>query len=446
MPKFPIPRETQRFLLTIALMAVVLSIGLTAYRIVRAHQTPGPFDPARQGFCDFQNGVYFPSLAFRHGLSPYGQQYAREYPVERSIPFFSPAIVAAHVPFTWLSLPVAECLYFIGMLLLIAAIASLTAQWTTRSVSAAAEACMLDNRLSTRLVFAAVVLALVTTRGGQQTLFTGYFTFELVLASLLAVHYARSRPWLSACALIVVSAKPNYVLPLALLMLCRGNVKAVLAGGVLSAALAIAAFAWIMPPGGASELLEQIQQTQDIHRGDAVERPINTWIRVDILAIVAKWTESDPAELATLLVMLGFLIPAGVMISRREFGQSSASHTHTAIDLSGTVILLTALVSVYHHVYDALTLLAPAAALAIGAHTDWQAMRPRGRMLLCGLLLAPGANYLSSQKFLAAWTPESPVYMLLTSVNAVLLFIAWLWLLVLLYRQTSGERATCSRS
>ena len=76
----------------------LLLIAITAARIVAKHQTPGPFNPAAQGYCDFHNGVYFPSLAFINGFSPYSQEFAQSYPVERSMPFYSPFVLALHSP------------------------------------------------------------------------------------------------------------------------------------------------------------------------------------------------------------------------------------------------------------------------------------------------------------------------------------------------------------
>lgn len=424
----------------IALALCACVVGGTALRIVREHQTPGPFDTTRQGFCDFQNGVYFPSLAFRHGLSPYSQSYAASYPVERSIPFYSPVILAAHVPFTWLELQAAEMVYFVWMLLIVTAIAACVTYWHQQQS---------DGAVWRWDLFACLALGMVATRSGQQTLFTGYFTFELVLASLVAVHYAQSRPLLSALALVIVSAKPNYVLPIALLMLCRGNFKAVILGGIFSATLAIAAFAWIMPVGGVSELLEQIQQTQEIHRSDPIERPVNNWIRIDALAIIAKWTASDPAELLTLAVMLAMLVPAGALLwlhhhpSWNLFNQTDTS-THnahpsgSALGLSGGLVLLTSVVSVYHHVYDGLVMAATVAGLVIGT-LDWKQTGKTTRWLLAGCLLFPAVNYLSSQKLLNALQAEGHLFQLITSANAVVLLCGWLMMLGLLVHRVRGR-------
>lgn len=422
--------SSRQWITWVALSLFAGVTAATAVRVVREHQTPGPFDSARQGFCDFHNGVYFPSLAFRHGLSPYSQTYAENYPVERSVPFFSPVILAAHVPFSWLELHAAEIVYFVWMLLLVGAIAACVTHWYRESQEGS------HWRWD---LFACIALGLVATRSGQQTLFTGYFTFELIFASLLAVHYGQSRPLLSALALVLVSAKPNYVLPIALLMLCRGNFKAVILGGIVSATLAAGAFAWIMPVGGVSELLEQIKQTQEIHRSDPIERPVNNWIRIDALAIIAKWTATDPNELLTLAVMLVMLLPAGVLLWLHHHPKQGPAPTGSTLEPSGAVVLLTSVVSVYHHVYDGLLMVAPGTALLLGT-ADWKQLVRPARWLLAGALLFPAVNYLSSQKLLNALQIEGQVFQVITSVNAWVLLAGWLMMLGVL-RQRVADRS-----
>ncbi len=44
-------------------------------------------------------------------MSPYGAEFASTYPVARACPAYSPSIIALHVPFTLLSLPLADVVY-----------------------------------------------------------------------------------------------------------------------------------------------------------------------------------------------------------------------------------------------------------------------------------------------------------------------------------------------
>lgn len=402
-------------------MALIGVITISAIRIVRSYQPPGPFDSDRQGYCDFHNGVYFPSLAFRSGISPYGQDYARDYPVERSIPFFSPAILLLHAPFTWLALSWAEFVYFLWMVGLVLAIAVLISHWLLQGDEEQADRFRWDYVLT-------IALGILISRGGQQTIFTGYFTFELVLATLLAVHYARTKPWLSALALVVVSAKPNYALPLGILMLARGDIKPLLAGGVLSVVLAIGSAAWILPDTGIHGLLQQIQHTQEIHRADPIEDPRNNWIRIDSLAIIAKWTNWSPTESAYLLGMLVLLAPAIVRLCS-AFERHPADEG-TVIEPAGGLLLVTSLVTVYHQVYDSLILFPFLAGLILGIRKSTARLGVAARYFLIALLAFPSLNYLSSQMILNKFEISGALFQVVTSLNAVALFIAWILLLI----------------
>ena len=195
----------------VASCLLLLGLVLTAARIVRKYQTPGPFDENNQGYCDFHNGIYYPTLALLSGVSPYGPEYAAEYPVARQIPFFSPAILVVHAPLAVLPLRIAEVLYFAFSVFVLLAISAVCAA-----------AAGMPKRLDTILSVAA---GLVFSRGGHITLFDGYFTLELVLATFLAIYWADRRPVSAAVALMVVSAKPTYILPLGFLLLARGNYK-----------------------------------------------------------------------------------------------------------------------------------------------------------------------------------------------------------------------------
>ena len=329
-------------------MVLVIGLGLTIARTIKQYQPPGPYIPARQGLCDFHNGVYFPALAVMHGRSPYGETYANEYPVARQIPFFSPSILVLHSPLVLLPMRVAEIAYYLLSIGAILAIAILVA-----------------SQLGTPIrwdVALWIAVAIAYSRGGHITLFNGYFTLELVLATLVAIHYGDRKPWIAALALVVVSAKPTYILPLGLLMLARGNFKAIAVGAVLSIVAAILPMTWMAYHEGGGDIAAGLQiirqdigNAQHLHLSQIDESPLYSWTRIDLLAIVAKWTGDDPQELTHLVVM--GLILAPVMwilfqIRKRDLDDG-------LLGITGALILATMLASLYHQSYDAVLLIAP---------------------------------------------------------------------------------------
>lgn len=401
-------------------LALLLALGVaaTGLRIIRQYQTPGPFDPSRQGYCDFHNGIYYPSLAWSRGESPYSQAYADRYPVARQIPFFSPVILMLHAPLAAVPLRVAEVTYFFLSLAVVAAIAWLSVR------AAIGQRPAPSVRLMAVL---AVATGIVYSRGGHITLFDGYFTLLLILATLAAVHWAPDRPWLSAVALVIASAKPTYILPLGFLMLARGNYRAVAAGGALSAALAAVGFGWLGyhqghgdVSRGFAELQTQIQTAQQIHRSQPDESPVFSWTRLDLFAVFAKWTGRDPGDAAHLGVMAALLILPCIVLAWRHRGGLDDG----AAGLSGTILLTATLVSLYHQSYDALLLTAPIAGALFGQQRTWREVGNGWRWGLAALMLIPAFNYFSTQTLLARIDAGPLSHRMLTSVNGLALAVA----------------------
>lgn len=402
-------------------------LTLTGYRIVSKYQTPGPFDPQNQGLCDFHNGIYFPTRAVLAGESPYSKEYAAKYPVARQIPFFSPVILLLHAPLVVLPLHLAEAIHAVIQIVLLYLIAVLVAREAG-----------LHRRLDVILVIGA---GMVFSRGGHITFFNGYFTFELVLATFLAIAWGDRRPTWSAVMLMLISAKPTYILPLGFLMLARGNWRAILIGAAISIAAAAASMGWLAYHEGGGNigsgvtiLIEQIAQTQEVHRGMEDESPVFSWTRLDLFAIVAKWSGSDPGDLAHLLVMFLILaLPMWILWKR---------HRHAVDDgitgLTGGLMMTAMLVSLYHQSYDALLLVPPIVGLVCCSSSQWQRMSVRVRWSLILLLACPLLNYLSTRMFLLRLDLSETITKLLTSLNGISLTIA---LVILCWAMLSRPRS-----
>ena len=415
--KFLLGKRSYAF---IALAFLTLGIVATATRVVVQYQDPGPFDPSRQGMCDYHNGLFFPGRAVLDGISPYGQDYADTNPVARQIPFFSPSILVAHAPIILLPLHAGEIVFFVlsvGFMIWIALLLASTAGE--------------PRRWDFALALAAVM---VFSRGGHVTLFDGYFTFELVLATFLAIHWGDRRPWLTAVALALVASKPTYILPLGFLMLARGNIKGVLIGAVLSIITTAAPMLWVAHCEGEGDigkgisiLAEDISQTQEIHRGQEDESPVHSWTRMDLLAIVAKWTQDDPAEATHIIVMLAILAPAMIVLfRRRKLGIDDG-----LVGVTGAIMLATMIVSIYHKSYDSLLLMAPLAGLAARRLPVWEGQPKWSQLVMAGLILLPLYSYFSSRMFLGRLGVGPLETRVFTSINGlclVVLLAIFLWI------------------
>lgn len=411
-------QSRNHYVAIVASILFCMGVALTGYRTVRQYQTPGPFDPSAQGMCDFHNGIYFPTKALLAGTSPYGNQYASHYPVARQIPFFSPGILVLHAPLAVLPLRWAEILYFVISVFQVIMIAVLCAR-----------AAGVGGRLEWT---ASIAAAIVFSRCGHITLFDGYFTFELVLATLAAIHFAKHRPLLSAIALAVVSAKPTYILPLGFLMLARGNYKPLIIGAMISLGAAVLPLVWLAYhegirivgavdlPAGFAKVIDDIRSAQEIHMNMPDESPVLSWTRLDLLATVCKWTGSEPGQIAHLGTMALVLIWPMLILRRR----ARSGIDDGLAGATGCLVLLTLLSSLYHQSYDAMLLFAPITGLVAAKLDFWRQISPRTRLALGTLMVFPAFNYLSTRMVLSRLSLDETGYRLMTSVNGIALVIA----------------------
>ncbi len=421
----------------LGVLLISMGIALGGYRAITKYQVPGPFSHDNAGFCDFHNGLYFPTAALIEGISPYGEVYATTYPVDRQVPFFSPGFFAIHAPLALLPMRIAECIYFVLIVLTALAIGYFVASMVGRY-----------RRWDLILL---ITGALLFSRGGQSTLYVGYFTMEIVLATLLAVHWGPRRPWLAALALVIVSAKPTYILPLGFLMLARGDYKALIIGAVLSVTAAAIPFAWLAAHAsdgniidGISEIAEDIRATQDVHMLVADEMPVNTWTRIDLPAIVAKWMGADPSQAKLLVAMLFILaLPMTVLFRRYR-----ASVDDGAAGLTGLLIFSSFLASLYHQSYDAMVLIAPLAGILIGSPSIWRSSyyKVLTRLAVIGLIVLPLYSFYSTRILLGRIEPSPGALRVLTSVSGVSVTLLMLMACWMAWQQTAKSRQNDANS
>lgn len=399
--------------LVCAALLFLLPLGAIGWRVYRNYQPPGPFDPARQGFCDFHNGVYFPALAVRKQVSPFGQKYAEEYPVSRPMPLHAPYLFALNIPYTWLDLPRADLLHYLLMSIQLLLIAILSWQ-------------IARGEWSWTLALGLAAL-LAASRSGYGTLFTGYLTLELVIGAILALHFG-DRSWWATAGFVLSAAKPTYGIPLALLLLASGNWRTVIRGGLISGLLAAVTLGWLLGDSSWEQFRDEIAQAQETHRADPNEIPATNWTRVDLLAIVAKWLRWEPNDWAHIFWMFPLIAPPCVALwASRRTGEEGLAGP------AGLLASLALVSTLYHHYYDLLVIVPAVLAMLLAATPEWWRV-PAGQRICAAI--AAGAvlfNYLSAQFILQKLNPSQLVVDIVTSLNGVVLFglliwaTAWTW-------------------
>jgi hypothetical protein len=396
-----------------AALAFLVPLAAIGWRVYRNYQPPGPFDPNRQGFCDFHNGVYYPALAVREQVSPFGQKYAEEYPISRPMPLHAPFLFAFNIPYTWLAVPQADLLHYLMMSIQLLAIAALS-WWIARGEWSWVRA----------LGLAALLAA---SRSGYGTLFTGYLTLELVLGAILALHFG-DRSWWGTAGFVLSAAKPTYGIPLALLLLASGNWRTVIRGSLVVGLLSAVTLGWILSDSSWEQFREEIVRAQETHRADPNEIPASNWTRVDLLAVVAKWLRWQPDDWTHLVWMLPLIaLPCVALWSSRRTSEDGLAGP------AGLLASLALVSTLYHHYYDVLVIVPAVLAMFLAATPEWWRVPAWQRTLA---VLASGFvlfNYLSAQFILQKLNPSQLVVDIVTSLNGLILFgllvwaTAWTW-------------------
>lgn len=402
-------------LLTLGLAIGILGlVGLSGARVYFDYSTPSTeYDWSSRGHSDFHNGTYFPSIAFRDRVNPYSLEVMERYPVAAPSRPCPPITFISHLPFTLLELPAGDVVYFfynVSLLLLLAYFAVVATGGRFHLIA-----------------WLAVCCVLLVSRPGHITLFTGYSTLELVLGTLMALHFGKTRPWLSALGMLIASGKPTYILPLIVLMLARKNYRATIIGIVLCIVFGVGGLAWLATDDGFSGVVSGIMEGQAEFHADETEFPINTWTRVDVLGMFAKtinWIPDDKMYLAGMLILL--VVPCIVVhqITNREKDPGAAG-------LTSCISLITMLIVIYHHSYDCLLVVVPWVGLTFFQSKILPEIASKWKTILALLLTVPLLNYLSTEsaRNILGFDQHQFVWQLITMINGVCLLAALLVLL-----------------
>lgn len=441
----------------LAILFSILSILFVAQRAYKRYAEPtGQFDFAKSGMSDFHNGAYYPSKAFGEGINPYAQEVCETFPMARSAPPYSPVVFMLYLPFSWLSLPAADIAFFAFNVLLMGAMSGLCIGMIRKVIGSGRKA-GLDHDGWLDLFGSDLTAAIwlfgwmMFSRPGHITLFTGYFTLQLVLGTILALHFSRTRPWLAAIGMLLASGKPTYIIPLAVLMFFRRDFRSLTLGLMLCAVFAAGGLGWLASHSDFGSVVEGVKQGQEAFDNDPSEYPVNTWTRLDAMGVVAKVMAWKPDGKLYLAGMLCMLVPVGTLVwrlanqaeKRIESEVESRSSSHTGFDhdvaqefsgvsLSASICYLALLVSIYHHSYDGLIASVVWASVLLGGSATLPRVSLWERRVLLGLLTVPAVNYVATLRFrdLLGVDNQSPIWNVVTSLNGVCLFASLVLLLV----------------
>jgi hypothetical protein len=365
---------------------------------------------------DFQRAVFDPVTAFLQGGNPYDRNwYLGTFSAKSPFLFYLPSTLALHLPFGLLPRESAALAYLLLSLLLTGGLAV-----------AALKLSGIEPRTSHVLLITALILL---SRPGRQNLLTGQVTLQVVLASYAALAAARSAPLVSGLGLALSLFKPTYGIPLAALMLFRGDRRAVASGTAIAAAINAPLF-WLLVQraGGIGPFVQDLGGTIEASSTSLiVANPATSVYRIDLIAVLSRLAGQPLSAVAQVLLSLVVLTAAGLTLRKVRDDRGVAEAT-----LSASIICLAVLVCVYHQVYDLLLLTLPFVGLAY-RRLPAALLVPRFRGWTLGMFCVLAANYISGNSLLRRFQLVSDVGggvlmpnsggLLLGSINGVVLLL-----------------------
>ncbi len=430
-PRFSIPAWAGALLL-------VVVVTLLGVRLHAKLDVSGSSSPEFWAMQDFRNAVFYPGVAVGEGVNPYDRVlYVKRFPAGRQgFPAYSPLSVLLHAPFGVLPYAASEWTYFV----LVVALTLAASVFVLSLVGAPAQ-------------FGAIALLtalMLASRPGYMNILNGQITMQLVLGTLIALEYGARRPLLAAVGLALATLKPTYAIPLAIVMLARGQLRAVVVGTIFGTLGALIGAAWIaLHTGGLASFCRVLMANVEGSGVTPTAAAMTSWIRVDVASLLARALHWNPGLLGSVAVAVIVLGAASVALYRLRPGFEDDG----ARGLAGLIASLAVLLALYHQPYDVLLLVLPVVSLLVGEHADWRRLGRGVRWALFALLLIPFVNYVATDTIVGGLTRGQWPWTTIVSINAVALALAFALGLAVAWRrptgsgaQSIGHEATSNRS
>lgn len=302
--------KDRKLALITALIAVVGA--LSAWRALQPSlrvPVPTPANKAEERMQDFRDALYFPIREFLDGGNPYNPATMfANWPVRQDFNLYQPYHLVLHMPFALPSYRVGAVAFTVVSLLLLTLLA-----WMAAS--------HVRTRVPVPLMLGTVVLAtlLVTSQIGKAQLYVGQVNPLVAVGAAGALMLRSSHPRWAALALAAAWLKPQFGLPLAILLFARGSQRVALTGTAIAA---VASLPWVVlliaRGGGVGPFLDVIAanlahaNSTDYGAVDSV-----TAQRIDLPAVLFRVT-GWVAPGAEALALVGILALSVVLLRRLD--------------------------------------------------------------------------------------------------------------------------------
>ncbi len=315
---------------TIITVLVALAAALSAARALRPSweaPTPTADNLAEERLQDFRDALYFPIREFLAGGNPYdpAAMFAH-WPVRQNFNLYQPYHLVLHLPFALPDYRVGAVAFTLASLLLLGVLALFAAQ-----------------RAKLPLVLGTLVIGalLVTSQVGKAQLYVGQVNPLIAVGAAVAVLARSSDPRVAALGLAVAWLKPQFGLPLAILLFARGSRRVALGGTGIAALASLPVVALLVfRGGGVGPFMDVIAANLD-HASQTTYGAVDSMTaqRVDLPAVFFRMTAWLPPA-AELIALVGVLAATALLARRLDRGDDDHRAVADLITCVGVVVAL----------------------------------------------------------------------------------------------------------
>jgi hypothetical protein len=367
------PRSAKRS----GLAVVVALVGtVAAWRALRpSWEVPLPTRAtlAEERMQDFRDALYFPIREFLAGGNPYHPAAMFEHwPVRQNFNLYQPYHLLLHAPFALPGYRVGAVAFALASLVLLIALAVLAAG-------------RLRPHVPVALGTAVIATLLVLSQVGKAQLYVGQVNPLIALGAAGALLARRDAPKWAAVALALAWLKPQFGLPLAVLLYVRGSQRVALVGTAIAAVASLVVVIPLIVRGGGVGPFVDVIAANLAHANETAYGAVDSLVsqRVDLAAVFYRVTGWLPGG-AEPVVLIGVLAVSAVLAKRLDrMGEPAAADLLTC---------LAVVVAVVHQPGD--VLIAVPSMVAVGV-VWWRRPRERDWRLVWWsvvLLLVPFAH------------------------------------------------------
>jgi hypothetical protein len=368
---------------------------------------------------DFRDATYFPLREFFAGGNPYDPSAMfAHWPVRQDFNLYQPYHLVLHLPFALADYRVGAVAFVLTSLVLLVMLAAVAAHALRPWVP-----------VPFALGTAAIATVLVTSQVGKAQLYLGQVNPLVALGAAGALAGRTRHPRWAAVGLAVAWLKPQFGLPLAVLLFARGSRRVALAGTALAAAASLPVVLLLVFRGGGLGAFLDVIAANLAHATGTSYGAVDsvTAQRIDISAVLFRGTGWLPPG-AEVLVLLGVLA-AGVVLVRRLDRVADPA----LVAVADLLTCLAVVVCVVHQPGDVLIAVPATAVLA----AVWWRRRSEPGWGVAGLsvvaLAVPFAHlYVVDETITSLFGARAAV-----TVDGVAVVLAWVLLVVFCVRRSS---------